>query len=122
MRKYIALAAVALLLGPTLVFAQLDPSETGLDATGAEVYGTLDQTLGQWVGTKIITPALALVGLIFLVLMVYAGFLWMTAGGASDQVQKAKDLMIRAVIGVIIITAAYAITTYIFTALNAPSL
>ena len=118
MRKYIALATIALLLGPTLAFGQLDPSETGLTTTGDEVYGSLDQTIGQWVGSKIITPALALVGLIFLVLMVYAGFLWMTAGGQTDQVQKAKDLMIRAVIGVIIITAAYAVTSYVFTALN----
>ncbi len=118
MRKYIALAVIGLLLSPTLTFGQLDPSETGLESTGEEAYGTLDQSIGQWVGSKIITPALALVGVIFLVLMVYAGFLWMTAGGKSDQVQKAKDLMIRAIIGVIIISAAYAITTFVFRAIG----
>jgi len=119
MRKYLALAVIAILQAPTYVFAQLAPSETGLDATGAKAFGSIDQSIGEWVGAKIITPALALVGVIFLVLMVYAGFLWMTAGGKADQVTKAKDLMIRAVIGVIIISAAYAITTFVFSALSA---
>lgn len=56
---------------------------------------------------------LSFVGIIFLLLIVYAGFQWMTAQGNSGQVDKAKDLMINAVIGLIIVTAAYSITYFV---------
>lgn len=118
MRKYLAFTAVWLLSVPALAFAQLDPSETGLEQTGEEAYGSLGSvTIGEWIGSHIITPVLGLVGLIFLILMIYAGFLWMTAGGKPDQTTKARDMMVRAVIGVIIIAAAYAITTFVFRAI-----
>ncbi|MBU2542306.1 hypothetical protein KJ785_01960 [Patescibacteria group bacterium] len=54
--------------------------------------------------------ALSLVGLIFLILMVYAGYLWMTARGEEEQVKKAQKIIIASLIGVIIILGAYAIT------------
>lgn len=62
---------------------------------------------------KIIGAALSLLGVIFLVLMIYGGFLWMTAKGDSSQVDKAKGLMAAAIIGLIIVLSAYAITYYI---------
>lgn len=117
MRKYFALAISGLLLVPSHSWAQLSPEDTGLTTTGEAVYGASTLTIGQWIGAYLITPALALIGVIFLVLMIYAGFLWMTARGAEKQVTQAKDLMIQAIIGVIIISAAYAVTTFIFNAL-----
>jgi hypothetical protein len=45
--------------------------------------------------------------------MIYAGILWMTAQGNEQQVTKAKQLMFNAAIGMIIIFAAYALTTFI---------
>ena len=57
--------------------------------------------------------ALQVVGIIFLVLMVYAGFLWMTAGGNEENVAKAKRLIMAAVIGVAIVLAAYSITYFV---------
>ncbi len=119
MRK-LSLFLFALFFLPQLAFAQLTPEDTGLEATGDEVYGAIDEdeTIGVWIGKYLITPVLSLVGVIFLVLMVYAGVLWMTAGGNSDQVTKAKNIMIAAVIGTIIIAAAYAITNFVFDAIS----
>jgi hypothetical protein len=57
--------------------------------------------------------ALQVVGIIFLVLMVYAGFLWMTAGGNEENVEKAKKLIMAAVIGIAIVLAAYSITYFV---------
>ena len=65
---------------------------------------------------KIIRTILGLLGLIFVVLMVYSGFLWMTARGDSDQVDKAKDIIRQAIIGLIIIFLAYAITGFVVNA------
>lgn len=61
----------------------------------------------------IIGVILSFVGVIFLVLMIYAGLVWMTAQGNQERVNKAKDLMINAVIGLIIVMAAYAITSFV---------
>jgi len=62
---------------------------------------------------QIIGVVLSFIGVIFLILMIYAGILWMTASGNDQQVNKAKNLMINAIIGLIIVFAAYAITAYV---------
>ena len=120
MRQFLLALLVPTFLVPSFAFAQLSPDETGLDATGQEAYGELidDQDLGGYIGSRVITPLLSLVGLIFLLLMIYAGFLWMTAAGNETQVGKAKNIMTAAVIGTIIIAAAYAITNFVFDSLS----
>ena len=70
-------------------------------------------TIGQ-----LVNIALGLLGIIFFVLLVYAGFLWMTAGGEEDQVSEAKKLMINGVVGLILILTAYAITGFVVGALT----
>ena len=65
----------------------------------------------------IIKTILELLGFIFVVLMIYAGILWMTAGGNEEQVEKAKNLIKQALTGLIIVVLAYAITYFIFTRL-----
>ena len=66
----------------------------------------------------IISTLLTLLGIIFLVLVLYAGWLWMTAGGDAKQVDKAKEIMLRAVVGLIILLAAYSISSFVITALT----
>lgn len=70
---------------------------------------------------QIIGIVLSFIGVIFLILIIYAGISWMTAAGNDQHVTKAKDLMINAVIGLVIIFAAYAITAYIGDLLTNPS-
>lgn len=62
---------------------------------------------------NIIAIALGLLGLIAFILILYAGFLWMTASGDSTQVTKAKSMMTSAIIGMVIILSAFAITTFV---------
>ena len=66
---------------------------------------------------NIVALILSFVGVIFLILTIYAGLMWMTATGNSGQVEKAKDLLINAAIGLAIVTAAYSITSFIGNAL-----
>lgn len=56
---------------------------------------------------------LSLVGITFLILMVYAGFRWMTARGEEDEIKKSRETIITATIGMIAVLAAYAITTLV---------
>jgi len=79
--------------------------EMGYD-TG-EVNFTIDLT--SRIG-KIISVATSFLGIIFLLLMIYAGFLWMTARGNEQQLEKAKNIIIYSVIGLVVVLAAYAIT------------
>ena len=77
----------------------------------------MQQTPAVIIG-KIVGAALAFIGILFFVLMIYGGFLWMTARGNEENVTKAKELIIAAVIGLVIVLAAYAITAYIGEALT----
>mgnify|MGYP007094937435 CR=1 FL=1 len=78
--------------------------EMGQDPTAAIA---LEDSIGQ-----IIKLALGFVGVVVVIIMIYAGFLWMTAGGNEDQVKKAKAWMTNAVIGLVIVLAAYAISDF----------
>ena len=61
---------------------------------------------------------LSLLGIIFMVLIIYGGFLWMTSAGNEIKVLKAKKTLTQAVIGLIIIMSAYSITYFIFQSLQ----
>ncbi len=62
---------------------------------------------------QIIGVVLSFVGVLFLILMIYGGILWMTAAGNEEQVKKARGLMFNALIGLVIVLAAYALTAFI---------
>lgn len=67
----------------------------------------------------VIKLLLSFAGMFFLGLMLYAGIVWMKSMGASDDVERAKTIIQSAIIGLIIVSAAYAITNFIFTSLSA---
>ena len=48
-------------------------------------------------------------GILFLYSFLQGSLSWVTAGGDSGKIQKARDQMIQGVIGLIVIVAAYAI-------------
>jgi lysylphosphatidylglycerol synthetase-like protein (DUF2156 family) len=66
----------------------------------------------------VIQTFLAILGVIFLVLMIYAGYAWMTAHGDEQKVTKAKETITAAIIGLVIIIGAYAISFYVIKALS----
>ncbi len=66
----------------------------------------------------IITTALSFIGVIFLVLAIYGGYIWMIARGNEQEVERAKNIIQGAVIGLIIVMAAYAISWYVINTLG----
>ncbi len=95
-----------------IVFA--GSASEGLNTTADIGYGgsapiqSLPEAIGRFVGA-----ILAFVGVAFLILMIYGGFTWMTARGNEQEVEKAKDLITQAIIGLVIVLSAYAITAYV---------
>jgi len=75
-----------------------------------------DSVLSDLIGL-IISVALSLVGVIFLVLMIYSGYNWMTAQGEEEKVTKAKETITRAIIGLIVVIGSYAIWRFVFSRL-----
>lgn len=75
---------------------------------GAPPITNIPTSLGQFVGA-----ILSLLGIVFLCLMIYGGFLWMTAAGDEQKVKKSIDIITAAIIGLIIVTSAYAITAFV---------
>ena len=61
----------------------------------------------------IIKTFLTLSGVIFLAILVYGGYVWMTGLGNSERVDKSKKLISAAIIGLIITFASYAISIYV---------
>ncbi len=65
-----------------------------------------------------LTILFSFLGVIFLVLTIYAGIKWMTAQGNTNQIDQAKDTLTRSIIGLVISIAAYGITYFILTMFN----
>ena len=61
----------------------------------------------------IIQYLLTFLAIIAVGMILYGGFVWMTAGGNEDRVAKAKKVITAGAIGLIIILAAFAIVTFV---------
>ena len=64
------------------------------------------------IAVLIIRVVLSFIAIILICLNVYAGYLWMTAGGNSEQVEQAKTTLRNGIIGLVLILAAYSITIF----------
>ncbi len=63
---------------------------------------------------RIIKISLTFIGIIFIILIIYGGFLWMTSQGNDDQVGKARTIIIRSAIGLFIVLASLSIAWFVF--------
>ncbi len=105
---------------PALIVQAAQGDIYGLNTTaGAAGYktGPSAPTIDIIIG-DIIFYVLSFVGVIFLILTIYAGFTWMTAGGNEEKIKKAKKLLTNSIIGLIIALGAAAITNYILLQLS----
>ena len=107
--KLYALAGLMFL--PTEAYsANLRDAGKFLQTTGKKATGDASPPEVESVLAGFIQTALSLIGIIFLILMVYAGYLWLTAQGEDAQIDKAKKIIKSTVIGLFLVTSAYAIT------------
>jgi len=109
-------AALVLVSSAGMAAPTLDTSlnSAGMGLYGVGVGGTVPTppSVGGIVA-QVITVFFGLLGIIFVALMVYGGFQWMTAAGNPEQVKKAQKLMIDAVLGILILMAASFISYWV---------
>ncbi|MBU0546285.1 hypothetical protein KKA13_03465 [Patescibacteria group bacterium] len=67
---------------------------------------------------NIIGLGLSLLAIAFFFLIFYSGLVWMTAHGKTERVEKAKNTLEAAIIGLLIVVFAYAITNFVLTGLG----
>ncbi len=121
----LAVVSVGLILGafgvkaaPTNINELANPIAT---QAGYDVKQTTETTMSEMIGS-IVKAFLTLAGTIFLIIIFWAGFLWMTASGNEDQVSDAQSKVKMAVIGLVVVLAAYSITAIILVATNPPKM
>lgn len=108
------ITSLAVSLVPAVASAQLDRDIRDQLDPIAEVYGQNPNDVDFAASVaQIINVALGFIGIIFIVLIIYAGFVWMTSGGNEDKISTAKKTIIAAVIGVVIIIVSYAFTNFV---------
>lgn len=67
----------------------------------------------------VINGALSLLGIVFIVLMILAGYNWMMASGNEQKVDDAKSTIKRAIIGLVIVLGSWAIWNFLLSNLVA---
>ena len=60
-------------------------------------------------------------GAIFLLTFVYGGFLYLTAGGASENVKKAQKMIVEAAIGMMLMFGASTLIRFVYKTVTPPS-
>ncbi|MEK7212583.1 MAG: IPT/TIG domain-containing protein, partial [Patescibacteria group bacterium] len=94
------------------VFAQ---DQFGLEAAKGTGLGNTDLIT---IISNIIRIILGLLGVLGIILILYAGFVWMTASGDADKVVKAKKIITGAIIGLAITLAAFSIASFVISNLS----
>ena len=107
---------LVIVLTPVLVFAQPPDLDFG---TGYLANSSLPSSDVRTVAINLINILLSMLGIIFLLVVLYGGLLWMTAGGNDDQAAKGRKIIGNGIIGLIVIFVAFAITTFVFNILVA---
>jgi hypothetical protein len=69
------------------------------------------------IAANLVNILLGLLGVIAIVLIMYAGFRWMTAAGDPEKVELAKKILVSASIGLLIVLSAWALAIYVLSRL-----
>lgn len=112
----LGLVILNFLVFPMVVAAEDTPTQLGplerLTKVGSK-FSKIDAgtpSLPATIG-GIIRYILSLVGAVFMAYLIYAGWLWLIAAGNEEKLTKAKTIIRGTIIGLIIVLAAYLITT-----------
>jgi len=113
----------ALVIAPVFSLALPVQAQDGVDLWGEPGASGVGDALGYRTGSepedprlvaaRIIKIALTFIGIIAVAIIIWAGFKWMTAGGNEEKVTEARKLITSAIIGLLIILAAWTITSWV---------
>ncbi len=121
MKKILAL----ILLNFTILSISVSPASAAYDFKQNSGIKEVAPTMGYDANSEmtpeyyiglVLSVIFSFMGLIFLILTIYAGVNWMTAQGNTSQIDKAKNTIVKAIVGLIICLSAYGITYFVMNA------
>ncbi|MDD2807277.1 MAG: hypothetical protein PHW95_02005 [Patescibacteria group bacterium] len=65
----------------------------------------------------IVNVLMGFLGIIAIIIILYGGFTWMTAGGNEEKVSQAKKIITAGIVGLVIIFISFAIASFVITQL-----
>ena len=110
--KYKAFLFAAILLLPLCLSLFPALPAVAVDGSTQSISNPLGSSDPNVIIGKVINAVMGLVGSLALAMFVYGGLTWMTAAGNREAVQKGKDILIYAVLGLAVIFSAYAIVNF----------
>lgn len=111
--KTLIIFCLVALVSAFMIFPVLASDPYGLNKTADAAKLPTGTTDVSTIVGYIVGALLSLMGVIFLVLVIFGGILWMTAEGNSEKVTKAINILKNAAIGLIIVLAAYSIVFFV---------
>jgi len=115
-----------ILITPAVTLAQsvapctgsaLECMQQNANRANKEIGLTQDNKPIQEIVVDFVRIGLGVLGVVFMVLIMYGGFIWMTSAGNQDSVSKAKKILVNSTIGLFIVIISYAISIWVFDAI-----
>lgn len=115
-KKFGIFAVMMFLAGQGLVAKASSGIQSNLDlAVPDEIQSSGGENALVNMISQLITILLSVLGVLLVLYIIWAGWMWMSSQGDKGKVDKAKDMIKNAVIGLLLIFAAYAIATFVVT-------
>lgn len=112
MKKFLTIILTLLVLALPVVTFAINTNDLPTTVELSTTKGLKDAV------ASIVNIVLSIMGLIFFVLFVVAGFKWMTAAGNEEAIESAKNIITAAVIGLIITLLAWGISFWVLGSLQ----
>lgn len=119
MRYLFAAILCTILILPGAVLAQTGNNTS--ETEGVNLVNPLGTSDVRVIIGQIIQAALGLTGSIALVMFIYGGFMWLTSQGNAEKIEKGKQILIWATIGLVIIFFAYTIVNAVISGITTGS-
>ena len=124
-RKFFSIILVAAVLlfnisfmaNPVFASPASDKALAGLETSAGSAGLATDKADPTEIIGKAISVLLSILGLIFLIVVVYGGITWMTAAGNPEDIKKARNMIIEGAIGMALTLAAYSVAYYVVQAI-----
>lgn len=111
------ISIIGLSLVPSLTNAvDLDKqinSQIGAAMTGVTGKAPVAAKAPQEIIAEVIKVILSILGMFFMILILFAGYWYLTAKGEEEKVEKAVDTIRSAIIGLAIVLLSYTITLFV---------
>lgn len=119
----LAIIAVPLVVVPAVASAQAQSQDiqgqlkcgTNLDTSGAGCKSDV-QTGTQGINniiTTVVNIFSVVVGIVSVIMIIYGGFLYVTSGGDSGKVTNAKNAIVYAIVGLVVVALAQFIVQFV---------